>query len=244
MRRQHREPLPLIVRRELNALQASAHDSPTAQAEWNKFIQRLTGTELKTQLLRMARIRSRCAYCDDSKASDVDHFWPISPYFDKAFDWFNHLWSCSDCNRRKSTQFPLANGLPLLLNPVEEDWWSHLSLDTASGVLAARFATDGSPDEKGLATLRVFRALNHEAVIEGRYRALSALKDSAAAVVADQNRGTISKLGKAIATDDFDVASWFAFGPGQEEAPFSELRILKAEWRRFVSMAARRQYAG
>lgn len=192
----------------------------------------------------MASSRNRCAYCDDSRGADVDHFTPIAYDYKRTFLWENHLWSCPECNRRKATRFPVESGQPTLVDPVREDWWRFLSLDTASGVMAPAFSPAGEESKRGRDTLDVFSALTFEAVIEGRHRAITELRKAAAdAVTKGNTRATRASLGKAVAHDEYGVASWFALGPGKDEPPFLDLRTGEAGlWRRYVRMTVAREH--
>jgi hypothetical protein len=243
MRRQHRGSLATDMRLELRKLGKLVTDVASAREEWNRFLARNSGKELRAELIRMARIRNRCAYCDDSRAADVDHFWPLSPHYTKAFEWHNHLWSCPECNRRKSARFPVVSGVPLLVNPVEENWWDFLTLDTGSGVLAPRFDAAGHMDPRGAATLDVFRPLTYEPVIEGRFRSIERLRKAAQKTIdMGDAREAEEALGQAITHDDFDVAAWFALGPGAQEEPFATLTKDHCLWRRFVRLTVRQQH--
>jgi hypothetical protein len=183
VRRQHRSNLPLSLRVELQRLSRQASTYAAAREEWKRFLQRNAGTALKNELVDMARQRNRCAYCDDSRAADVDHFWPMSPYFDRTFVWANHVWACPECNRRKSVRFELVDGRPLVINPVDEDWWLHLVLDSATGIMVPRTLPDDSLDPRGVETIKVFRALTFESVIEGRLRSIRRLRDAVEAPI-------------------------------------------------------------
>ncbi|MFL6202683.1 MAG: HNH endonuclease [Thermoanaerobaculia bacterium] len=73
-------------------------------------------------------------YCEDSKGTAIDHFWPKADYPDRAFTWLNYVLACSECNSKKNKRFPLdAQGAPLLLNPVEEEPLDHLAFSPSTG---------------------------------------------------------------------------------------------------------------
>lgn len=191
----------------------------------------------------MAHSRNRCVYCDDARGADVDHFAPIDHDHTQAFSWDNHLWSCPECNRRKSTKFPIAAGEPTLLNPVTENWWSLLTLDTATGVLAPRYVGGGF-DPRGKDTLEVFQPVNFESVIEGRCRAIRRIRRAADAAVDEGDKpDTRTALARAVAEDDYGVAQWFALAAGRDESAFAALRVTRPGiWRRFVLTTVARTY--
>ena len=90
--------------------------------------------EVRKTLAEMASGIERCMYCEDSKGTAIDHFWPKADYPDRAFTWLNYMLACSECNSKKSRRFPLdPQGAPLLLNPVEEEPLDHLAFSPSTG---------------------------------------------------------------------------------------------------------------
>lgn len=96
-------------------------------------------SEIKEKLASACSGRVRCMYCEDSEATDIEHFYPKSSYPLKAFDWVNYLLACSNCNSNyKRTQFPLsATGAPELLNPFDDEPFDHFELSPSTGKLVA-----------------------------------------------------------------------------------------------------------
>jgi hypothetical protein len=105
---------------------------------------------VKITLASMCSGACRCMYCEDSCASEIEHFCPKSFYPDLVFAWLNYLYSCGPCNRTKLNHFRIlstagefvdlfrrrggsvvepAAGSPVLLNPRVEDPLAFLSLD-------------------------------------------------------------------------------------------------------------------
>src|SRR5690242_1013908 len=80
-------------------------------------------SEVRQVLADMCSGIERCMYCEDSAATDIDHFQPrrLDPLL--SFVWTNYLAACSWCNSNlKRDEFPQdPNGAVLLINPVEED---------------------------------------------------------------------------------------------------------------------------
>jgi hypothetical protein len=131
----------------------------------------------------------------------------------------------------------------MLVNPVEEDWWNFLTLDTTSGLITPRFLPTGVEDERGIETLNVFKALTFESVIEGRHRTIAQLKNAAQAAVSEGDlRTTRERLLAAVRLDDYGVTAWFTLGPGATEEPFASLRAHRQLWRRFVRLSVAQQY--
>jgi len=90
--------------------------------------------EVRKTLAEMAPGIERCMYCEDSKGTAIDHFWPKADYPDRAFTWLNYVLACSECNSKKNKRFPLdPQGAPLLLNPVDEEPLDHLAFSPSTG---------------------------------------------------------------------------------------------------------------
>ena len=110
--------------------------------------------KLKTALAAlkaMARPKGGCMYCLVSHGTDIDHFFPKKPYYEKAFQWANYVLCCSDCGRNKSNNLELdTDGNPFLVNPVEENPWNYLEFEPVTGIISARYIVEGNP--KGEAT--------------------------------------------------------------------------------------------
>jgi uncharacterized protein (TIGR02646 family) len=126
--------------------------------------------EIRTQLGRMASGLDRCMYCEDSEGTAIEHFWPKAVYPERAFDWLNYLLACTLCNSNsKRDRFPLDEaGLPLLLNPTEDEPLDHLALSPWTGKL-----TGLTP--KGEHSIPVF-ALDRANLENGRRSAWIALE--------------------------------------------------------------------
>ena len=236
MRRVHRQTLELEVRRELLARQRGVTPG-TARDAWASFRASKKSIAVVAALGEMAGKRERCMYCSDSRGADVEHYLPIAVSPETTFQWTNLLWICPACNRGKNKRFPRnAQGDPLLIDPSKVDPWKHLILDTASGLIAARWIGPDW-DELGKATLDVIAPLNHEAVIEGRARMQQRLRGATAAVLADNDRESRSSLLALAHEDDTGVSGWFAAWEGSRESPFAELRGSNdGVWRRFVKV--------
>ena len=54
-------------------------------------------------LKHMMGERERCMYCLDSHGTDIEHFWPKTPYPERMFFWPNLLLCCTECGRLKGT---------------------------------------------------------------------------------------------------------------------------------------------
>lgn len=180
-------------------------------------------------LQTMTGVRARCMYCEDSRGTDVDHFYPIVPYRDKTFIWPNMLLNCTDCGRHKTNEFPVdAGGEPLLIDPTSEDPWLSLFYDTRTGNLAARFdPRTGQPMPRGEKTLEALgETLLCEAVVEGRRRTHRNLVRAVRAFLnAPDGAGPRNELVEAVRDNDaHGLTRWYLVRDGRDEAPFAELR--------------------
>lgn len=202
--------------------------------EWKKRRKQCAALRDAVSTLRMmARQRQRCMYCEDSRATDIEHFWPKSAYPERLFDWDNLLLVCADCNRKKNARFPLdAGGQPLVLNPTTDDPWKHLFYEPRTGLLTAR-QHQGRSDTRGDSTLSVINALEHEAVTEGRQRATRNLERAVnaflaaalAAGVTPARDPNVRELNTAIRDNDaYGLGQWYFLHDGATSTPFCELR--------------------
>lgn len=94
--------------------QTAINDEPDYQAQikkakatWGKSNK--TFDEIKEKLRLMSNNTSRCNYCEDSVADEIEHIYPKDIYPDRTFVWENYLYSCGHCNLRKSNNFALIN---------------------------------------------------------------------------------------------------------------------------------------
>lgn len=94
----------------------------------------------------------RCHYCEDSRATDIEHFRPKTLYPELCFVWSNYLYACSGCNsHRKGGRFAIIDARgrlvhldkvrqasttpstiadhPALLNPRDEEPMDVMMLD-------------------------------------------------------------------------------------------------------------------
>lgn len=77
-----------------------------AKATWGKSNK--TFDEIKEKLRLMSNMTYRCSYCEDSVADEIEHIYPKNIYPGRTFVWMNYLYSCGQCNGRKSNNFALV----------------------------------------------------------------------------------------------------------------------------------------
>lgn len=170
--------------------------------------------------------RERCMYCLDSHGTDIEHFWPKAHFPLQTFKWSNWLLCCTECGRLKGSQFPTADGQPLLIDPTDENPWTYLEFDSDTGNLTARFdlaANDWS--RKGTETVGILHLDAREALAAGyrkTFLRLSAVVNEAlAAPVQPRAHDLVRSLQEE---DDHGLLEWCFCFAGQQEAPFLQLR--------------------
>jgi uncharacterized protein (TIGR02646 family) len=183
-------------------------------------------------LVAMSGARARCYFCNDSRGTDIDHFWPKRRYSERVFEWSNMLLVCSGCNRKKADQFPLdQDGHPLLIDPTKEDPWDYLFFEPATGQVVARWDLQKDAyDPKGTVTTdeRIL-PLNVEAVTEGRKRVVRRLVQAVRSYILepaepDKSENAFNILQRTLNdNDDYGLTYWFFMREGQHAEPFKTL---------------------
>lgn len=167
-----RRPLPAELGHRMAPLtELIRAEDPMARPGAARALWRRTSTRadvippLRAVLREMAPGNERCMYCGDSFGTDVDHHEPLSRNPLRAFDWLNHLLSCSHCNsHQKRDRFPVdRHGEPLLIDPTAEDPFDHLVLALSAGEYAPL-------TEKGRQTIAVC-GLNRFSLARARQQA-------------------------------------------------------------------------
>ncbi len=110
------------------------------RATWKTQRQSTSMFRIAELLRRMTGSHERCMYCEDSRGTDFDHFWPKLRYPERAFLWLNFLLACAACNRAKGDRFPKNEaGDPLLIDPTKSDPWDFLFYDPETDELTPRW---------------------------------------------------------------------------------------------------------
>jgi uncharacterized protein (TIGR02646 family) len=113
---------------------------------------------------------TKCAYCEQIAAKDVEHFYPKADFPERMFRWDNFLRGCKNCNNAKRDRFPLTEqGEPILLDPTVDEPFDFLRWDFLTG------RTLANPKEpartRGETTRRLFD-LDQEPLAEERRKKL------------------------------------------------------------------------
>lgn len=151
--------LPEHTSRALTALQAEIDSLPSYIERIQHAEQRFkaenrpdndTFAVVRRTLGSMCAGPRRCMYCEDSAASEIEHFRPKTFYPDLVFEWLNYLYTCGPCNNNKRSQFRILvdppeyvdlvrrraddlveplNGLAVLIDPRRDHPLEFMSLD-------------------------------------------------------------------------------------------------------------------
>jgi uncharacterized protein (TIGR02646 family) len=106
------------------------------ERQWNNFRRRKAGQEVWTALA--SAFHTKCVFCERISAKTVDHYRPKERYPKKMFRWNNLLLCCSDCNRVKGDVFKFRDGIPLLLDPTQDDPLEFFEWNVKTGALVPR----------------------------------------------------------------------------------------------------------
>lgn len=230
MRRVTRQLLDQDVQADLDSRQAVVNQERdgadfSATTAWQAARHAATLGAVLTTLRHMMGDRQRCMYCLDSHGTDIEHFWPKTPYPERMFVWLNLLLCCAECGRFKGDRFPLADGAPLLVDPTAEDPWQCLDFDPTTGSIVARFdAGQNGYSVKGVETVKRLQLDQREAMASGykkTLRRLSRVVEGILGQVAPDAAALIAALSDA---DDHGLLTWCFHGSGRNEAPFRDLR--------------------
>ena len=230
MRWIRRAELSRDARKALGKKQALAHARLKAgtldvQATWKSARRTQPLKEALAVLQRMAGGRERCMYCVDSHGTDIEHFWPKTPYPQRMFEWPNMLLCCTECGRWKGNAFPLDQGKPLLVNPTSDDPWQHLDFDPVTGNITARFdVATNTVSPMGVATVKLLRLDRREALASGlqsTYRRIRNRVNDALHAGQPDAQDLIQQLEEA---DDHGLLGWCVRGMGRHEDPFAALQ--------------------
>lgn len=230
MRRIARQPLDQDVQADLVARQTAVDQRRdlagfSATDEWRAARQTQTLRMVLAALHRMMDERQRCMYCLDSHGTDIEHFWPKTPYPERMFDWLNLLLCCSECGRIKGDRFPLAGGNPLLVDPTAEDPWEHLDFDPVTGNVVPKFDVSRNDySTKGMETVKLLQLDQREAMASGYKKTLRRLSRIVEEGLARANLSAPDLIAKLTDADDHGLLTWCFHGSGRDTTPFQDLR--------------------
>ncbi len=228
MRALRRSELESALADYLEAQQEKIDAGADVRVTWKAQRQTALMKRIAAYLRKMSGSRERCMYCEDSRGTDFEHFWPKQRYPERAFLWLNLLLACAACNRAKGDRFPKSDtGSPLLIDPTACDPWDFLFYDPETDELTPRWNQEtGEEHLEGLNTLEILTTLRHQAISEGRGRTRRNLERAVRAYLsaADSPAAEVELRDSFRDNDGYGLTCWFLLREGQEEPPFSDLR--------------------
>ena len=198
----------------------------SASQEWKKSRKLPSLLTVLKVLNKMAGKRERCMYCEDSHGSDIEHFWPKTPYPQRMFLWENLLLCCTECGRIKGEVFPLdATGSPLLIDPAKDNPWDFLEFDSQTGNITAKYDLQiNGFCPKGENTVSILHLNCREAMASSYLRSLKRIKNLLSPFLVES---TCTPEAKALIknlrlADENGLLEWCFKYSGKEETPFNE----------------------
>lgn len=210
-------------------------DTSAVDTMWKSFTKSTSYQSLCQCLARPLGLRRRCAYCSDSRAADVEHFWPKKPYPGRAFDFRNLLFICPECNRKKNSRFPMDDaGLPLLINPMFDDPWDLLFFIPTTGMITPRITSldHGNLVEapRGQATISFFgEILNSDGMLAARRKSWSDLVLLLTKVLESSEHLPQSQYELFGEEDVFGLGEFLLNREGKEDVDVREIRTSAPE---------------
>lgn len=215
-----------LDRRQIKANELLSNGSLNVEREWKTARQTDKMRKVLSTLQSMMGERQRCMYCLDSHGCDIEHFRPKSSYPKWMFKWNNLLLCCTECGRIKGSQFPLDGKHPMLIDPTKEEPWDYLDFDPITGNMTARFDLQANDFfAKGQYTVSTLQLDRREALAAGyvqTYRKLCAVINGFLNTPEQTKDKLVAVL---LQEDEHGLLGWCFKGAGQNEAPFSQLKI-------------------
>lgn len=146
-------------------------------------------------------------------------------------------WIGGRCVRSKS-KFPFHDGQPLLIDPTDSDPWLDLDFDPRTGNVVPRFDLGRNTfTERGCATVAVLQLDRREALAAGYRRTFKKLSATVRAALDDRTISGADLLRALTEEDIHGLLGWCIAGNGQNEPPFSELKVQRPElWMELISL--------
>ncbi len=230
MRRIVRIDLPSATQKALDGRQGQANKKRTAgtldiEKEWKGARQTKPLKTALSVLKTMAGERQRCMYCGDSHGTDIEHFWPKTPFPERMFRWLNLLLCCTECGRFKGENFPVDNGAPVLLDPTADDPWRYLDFDPDTGNIAARYDIDANDwSQRGMKAVQVLQLDRREALNASYQKTWRRLRIRLEAAIQDTAPDPDVLVHDLREGDDHGLLGWCITGTGCNVAPVSTFR--------------------
>lgn len=167
--------------------------------------------EVRQNLNEMCAGVSRCMYCEDSCADEIEHIRPKSWYPELTFVWENYLYACGPCNGGKKDKYaliidgeltrlkrdrqgaikPPPDGEPAFIDPRHENPLSHLILDLSSFAFVPQSlptSISAREQERARYTIDVL-GLNRDVLLRARRSAYRGYENWLKAYIQDRDKG-------------------------------------------------------
>jgi uncharacterized protein (TIGR02646 family) len=215
----------LLQREQAQADTKRANGTLNVDVVWTRARRNQPLREAFNRLRQMAGNRERCMYCSDSHGTDIEHFWPKTPYPMYMFRWQNMLLCCTECGRIKGTAFPLIEDQPALIDPSVDNPWEFLDFDPITGNIIARYDADRNEFIlKGRETVRVLQLDRREALASGYVRTIRRLQRKVEEALEKPDLDANQLIRELRDADDHGLLGWCFDGLGSRVSPFVELR--------------------
>jgi uncharacterized protein (TIGR02646 family) len=221
--------LPAHTNRKLSDLQGQVDAGPSyadrVQLARTRFeAENRSGNDIfdviKRTLGSMCEGAGRCMYCEDSLASEVEHFRPKTFYPELVFVWLNYLYSCGPCNRVKRSHFRILvenseyvdltrhrnrdvieppNGPPVLIDPRSDDPLKYLRLDLVDTFWFVPRHAEGTHEYvRAEYTIRCLKLNERDFLPRARQEAYEGYRARLVEYVDARNKAEAEHLAKAI----------------------------------------------
>lgn len=155
---------------------------------------------VRSTLDRMCGETSRCHYCEDSFADEIEHIRPKDLYPEQVFVWENYLYACGPCNgtskgshfavfepasdhfidvtrRRGDPIIPPTEGEYVFIDPRSENPLSYFKMDLSGTFFFIPIAPPGTREyQRARYTIDILRLNSRDALVKARESAFGSYK--------------------------------------------------------------------
>lgn len=213
----------LEVRRHLNRLALKVTPPP-----WKSYRESQYGKAEFEYLAFSLGSSRRCEYCRNSRACDIEHFYPKAPFPFEEYNPRNHLLICTECNRKKGDKFPTMNGVPLLFNPRLNTLWDGYHYIPETGMISPRInpARNAPLSWDATLTLEVLPTLNYESCAQERQLFGTRVTEECQWFLRRPSNESFLRLKRAMESDYTLVSFWYLAYEPRAGHPFHSLKEL------------------
>lgn len=167
-----------LQRRQQQAAGLTPRSAAIATA-WSAFLRTQARQDVERAL--DGYTHTKCAYCEQIAAKDIEHFYPKSDFPQRMFRWDSLLRGCKNCNNAKRDCFPVAaQGEPFLIDPTADEPFDFFRWDFLTG---QTLVNPAEPQRTRGETTRGLFDLDQEPLCEERRKKLALVQYLLARVV-------------------------------------------------------------